>query len=267
MTDTEPGPRPQWPGPGAPQSAAVPAWVERVPDPNAVVSSDVAPAAAPKWPRRRITDVKLVIAVLIGVVSVTGAAITWQASVLSERATDHDRLSIAETVQQQQLTAEAELLFANEKARAAEYLADLAAADSLDAQADAASDADVAEGLRLQADTLRAEADRLTSTGAAPVSFIEYLDEEAGVLDEDQLRDDLRTIQSGHRALDPERNAAEARRLREDGLRLVSYLLPLVAAIVVLTLAEISRRPRLRLALVGVSTTVWIVVTGLAVAA
>jgi hypothetical protein len=212
-------------------------------------------------------DIKLLIAVLIGVVSVTGAVITWQASLLSESATDHDRLSIAETVEQQQQIADAELLFANEKARAATYLADNAAADALEAQALATADPSVAQSLRVQADSLRAEAETLTFTGAAPISFVEHLDEETGVLDEEALRSRLQAVEIGGRENDPERNAATARQLRDDGLQLVRFLIPLALAIVMLTVANITARRRLRVGLVGVASVVWVVVVGLAVMA
>jgi hypothetical protein len=242
--------------------SAPPAWP--VADPSAAETRPSWAGVAIDRGRRSI-DVKVVIAVLIGLMSVTGAAVTWQASLLSERATDHDRLSIAETVEQQQLVAEAELLFANEKARAAEYIADLAAATSLDEQSAATDDTEVAGSLQVRADTLRAEADQLTRTGAAPVSFLAYLDDE-NELDEAGLRADLRAIQAGNRELDPERNATEARELRDDALRLVRFLLPIVAAIVLLTVAQVSRHRRVRLGLLGVATTVWLVVTGLAFA-
>lgn len=207
-------------------------------------------------------DVKLLVAVLIGVVSVTGAVVTWQASVLSESATDHDRLSVAETVEQQQLVAEAELLFANEKARAATFVSSNAAADALEQEA-ADLDDDVAQSLLLQAATLRAQADTLTVTGAAPLSFLDYLDISSGTLDEQALRSDLQQALAGRREADPERNASEARRLREDALELVRYLIPLALVILVLTVANISTRQRLRTALLGVGALVWIAVIGL----
>ena len=49
-----------------------------------------------RWRACSVVDVKLVIAVLIGVVSVTGAFITWKSSQLGEQATDKDRQAIAE---------------------------------------------------------------------------------------------------------------------------------------------------------------------------
>jgi hypothetical protein len=115
----------------------------------------------------------------------------------------------------------------------------------------------------LRADILRAQADRLTTTGAAPLSFIEYLDQETGVLDEAELREDLQDISAGRRDEDPERNVTEARRLRQEGLDLIRLLIPLAAAVVVLTVANITDRRRLRSVLVGAACVVWVVVLGM----
>lgn len=249
------GPAPRWPERRRP----VPTWPER---------GQVDPAGEDHLAARRgglRIDVKLLVAVLIGIVSVTGAVVTWQASLLSESATDHDRLSIAETVEQQQLVAEAELLFANEKARAATFVTSNAAAETLELEA-AEAEEDVGQNLLLQAATLRAQADTLTVTGAAPLSFLDYLDTTTGVLDEQALRSDLQQALAGRRAADPERNASEARRLREEALELVRYLIPLALVILVLTVANISARRRLRTGLLGVGALVWIVIVGLVVA-
>lgn len=250
------GSAPAWP---EPRRRPVPTWPEGS---QAEPPTDGHRAA----PRRDLRiDVKLIVAVLIGVVSVTGAVVTWQASLLSESATDHDRLSIAETVEQQQLVAEAELLFANEKARAATFVTSNAAAERLELEA-AEVEEDLAQSLLLQAATLRAQADTLTVTGAAPLSFLDYLDTTTGVLDERALRGDLQQALAGRRAADPERNAADARRLREDALELVRYLIPLALVILVLTVANISTRRRLRTGLLGVGALVWIAIVGLVVA-
>ena len=247
------GGAPSWP---EPRRRRVPVWPALG---GGEDDSGAPPGRGRRMPR---LDVKLLVAVLIGVVSVTGAVVTWQASLLSESATDHDRLSVAETVEQQQLVAEAELLFANEKARAATFLSSNAAADALEQEA-ADLDDDVAQSLLLQAAILRAEADTLTVTGAAPLSFLDYLDTGSGVLDEQALRSDLQQALAGRREADPERNASEARRLREDALELVRYLIPLALVILVLTVANISTRQRVRAALLGVGALVWIAVIGL----
>src|SRR3954451_8639472 len=101
-------------------------------------------AVVPSWEGVRETrlarlqrvDVRLVIAVLIGLVSVTGAVITWKSSQLGEKAVDRDRQAIAETVLQEQSNANVETQVRDEQQAFAQYKEDLTNAKLLDTQAD-----------------------------------------------------------------------------------------------------------------------------------
>src|SRR5882724_4985874 len=101
-------------------------------------------AVVPSWEgvrerrmaRLQRVDAKLVIAVLIGLVSVTGAVITWKSSQLGEKAVDRDRQAISETVLQEQSNANVETRVRDEEQAFAQYKEDLTNADLLDKQAD-----------------------------------------------------------------------------------------------------------------------------------
>ena len=81
-------------------------------------------------------DAKLVIAVLIGLMSVTGAFITWKSSQLGERATDQDRLAIAETVLQEQSRAQVESQLRDEQQAFVQFKEDLTNARLLETEAE-----------------------------------------------------------------------------------------------------------------------------------
>src|SRR3954471_21894519 len=119
-----------------------------------------------RWARLQRVDAKLVIAVLIGLVSVTGAVITWKSSQLGEKAVDRDRQAIAETVLQEQSNANVETQVRDEQQAFAQYKEDLTNAQLLDTQADAFTASGLAveaAGARDEAATLREVADRLAS--------------------------------------------------------------------------------------------------------
>lgn len=229
------------------------------------------PQPAPGSPVRRTIDLKLVIAVLIGLVSVTGAVLTWRSAQLSEQATDKDRQAIAETVRQEQDAANDEITLQDARSRVAAHAAALAEADLLDQQADrfdAAGDAETADDLDDEADELRVVAERYLQGGTTSLALVDYvtLDEATGgrALDESKLRNDLRALSQAESQVDPSQTVREANRLRDDSQRLDGWLIPLVSAIVLLTLAQVSRAHLLRLALTGAGTAVWVAAAVLA---
>src|SRR5687768_6094894 len=122
-------------------------------------------AVVPSWEgvrERRLAgllrrDAKLVIAVLIGLVSVTGAFITWQSSQLGERATDKDRQAIAETVLLEQSNANIENQLREEQQAFTQFKENLTNARLLEAEADTLA----ASGLTAEAAQARDEADLL----------------------------------------------------------------------------------------------------------
>src|SRR3954467_11240949 len=101
-------------------------------------------AVVPSWEgvrerrvaRLRRVDPKLVIAVLIGLVSVTGAVITWKSSQLGEKAVDKDRQAIAETVLVEQSNARIEVQVRDQHAAFVQYKDDFRNATLLDTEAD-----------------------------------------------------------------------------------------------------------------------------------
>ena len=94
------------------------------------------PASETRWARIRRIDVRLVIAVLIGLVSVTARCMTWRSSKLGENATDKDRQAVAETVLQEQSNANVETRVRNEAQAFLQYKEDLNNAQLLDRRRD-----------------------------------------------------------------------------------------------------------------------------------
>jgi hypothetical protein len=257
---TDEAPRPGWPG-------ATP------PPPAEPVAAEAAP---PSWERvarvgRRTLDIKLVIAVLIGLVSVTGAAMAWKSSITGEHATDKDRQAIAETVTVEQARADSEIILQDARARFAQHAIDVVNAGILEQQAatalDAGDDARAAAATD-EAVELRSVASRVLEGGLGPVLLAEYVtqgvDGAPPSFDEARLSDDLDRIAAAQNRLDPIQTIRDADRLRNDSEQFDRWLIFIVAAVVLLTLAQISGIKLLRLALTGVGTSVWIVTTILA---
>lgn len=237
--------------------------------------SDVTPEAGaprPAWPTtvaaqaRRTVDLKLVIAVLIGLVSVTGAVVAWRSAILSEQATDKDRQAVAETVRQEQDAANDEITLQDARGRVAAHAAALANAEILVQQADrfaAAGDDVAARAATDEAAEQRAIADSVLLGGPTTLVLAEYVivDPDTGrrVLDAGTLADDLRALSQAQSQVDPSQTVREANRLRDESQRFDGWLVPLVTAIVLLTLAQVSSARPLRLGLTGAGTAVWVV--------
>ena len=275
---TDDAPRPAWPGAPQPQpdpEAQVPQWhAPREPQPTAAPQEEPE-APRPSWnlpaAAARTIDLKLVIAVLIGLVSVTGAVLAWQSALAGEKATDKDRQAIAESVIIAQTTADEELVVQDARTRFADHTAAIVAAGLLDEQSDrfAAAGNDVAA--RAAADEAvdqRTLARRVLESGNAPVLLQKYVDDPADgsppVFDERQLRADLRQLSADTNQVDPEETEEDAQELRDKAQRLDGFLIPMVGAIVLLTFAQVSRPRPVRLGLTGLGTAVWIVATVLA---
>ena len=67
---------------------------------------------------------------LIGLVSVTGAVLTWRSAQLGEYATDNDRQSVAETVRQEQDAADDEIALQDARTRFADHAAAVVSAEA-----------------------------------------------------------------------------------------------------------------------------------------
>jgi hypothetical protein len=213
-------------------------------------------------------DAKLVIAVLIGLMSVTGAFITWKSSQLGERATDQDRLAIAETVLQEQSRAQVESQLRDEQQAFVQFKEDLTNARLLETEAESLA----ASGLPAEAAQARDEAAvlREVANNRASLTFdqsyVEF-DEETGVPTEfktDQRREDLRNLDDQAAKLSPDRTAAQAAEYRRRTQRLEGWTIALVLAVVLLTLATITRSIQARPVLASVAIVIYIVSTSIA---
>lgn len=280
------GGRPDWPGRGAtpaPPAGASrppPAWVD---GPGSPASAPVAPTAPPPGappaatappastvPRRpaflRPENLKLVVAVLIGAVSVTVAVLTFRAAILAERATDKDRQAVAEAVLEQQTEANAETQLQDERSRFATFAATTVEADVLEVQAAELRAAGDDEGAAAVEDDA-VEARQSAEQQDLLVGFAAYTSTDADghpTFDVERRRADLERQGVSQNQVDSRQTVADGRDLRQQSQRLVGWVVPLVLAVVLLTLAQISRRQRPRLLLAGTAVVVWVAATGVA---
>lgn len=276
--------RPTWDVPAQPAPAPRPAFPAEAPA-QAPPASPAAPPAPPEqaeqgvggppdepvrpsWSeppaRRRGPDLRLVIPVLIGVVSVTGAVVTWRSALASEKATDHDRQAIAESVQVFQADADVEIVVQDAIVRFSEHAAALVNAELLDADAErfrSIGNVAAAESAEIEAVEDRAVARRVLE--GASVALDPYVDADAEdpFFDSARLRADLREAVGRELQVDPAQTEAEANRLRDESQRLDGWLIALVGAVVLLTFGQVSRSRGLKLGFLGAGTAVWIVAT------
>jgi hypothetical protein len=248
----------------------VPAWSAPAPAPAPPPPATV-PDAAPGAPAERGIDLKLVIAVLIGLVSVTGAVVAWQSALAGEKATDKDRQAVAESVIVSQAGADTEVIMQDARARFAEHLAATVAAARLEAdRAVLLDNGDDASASDLAAEIAEQEvlARRVLEGANAPVLLAEYVvpgaDGAPPSFDEGRLEEDLERIASEQNQVNPSQTVREANRLRAESQWLDGWLIALVGAVVILTFAQISRHRTARLLLAVTGTAVWIVATVIA---
>src|SRR4051812_5633336 len=215
-------------------------------------------AVVPSWEgvrerrvaRLRRVDPKLVIAVLIGLVSVTGAVITWKSSQLGEKAVDKDRQAIAETVLVEQSNARIEVQIRDEHEAFVQYKERVKNAALLDTEADTLDGAGLsaeANQSRDEANVLREEANNLTGLSSLDLSYVTFGDDGVPTeLNVDQLRSDLRAGDDKTSKLNPDRTVEQAIDYRQRSQRLEGWTIPLVLAVVMLTFATITRNLRAR---------------------
>src|SRR3954454_23965338 len=152
-------PPPPQPPPPPPQPPLPPQPPQ---SPAAMVTGHGAFKAPPPTGRSRLArpdwlDMKALIAIIIGLVSFTGALLTWRASTLSSNATGADRQSVLETVVQQQNSVAVETQLRFEEAAFARFKADMVNAQKMRAEATQLRNG----GLKGQADQLEDDATRL----------------------------------------------------------------------------------------------------------
>lgn len=228
-------------------------------------------AAVPSWEgvrerrtaRLRRIDQKLVIAVLIGLVSVTGAVMTWRSSQLGEKAVDRDRQAIAETVLQEQSNANVETQLRDEQQAFGQYKQQLTNAKLLETEADqldaAGATVDAARA-RDQAGEQREVANNLASLTFSTAYVV--FDDTSGLPKDfliDQRRSDLRQNDSQAAKVNPDQTVAQAVEFRQRSQRLEGWTIPLVLAVVLLTLATITKRSQYRPWLASAAVVIFVV--------
>lgn len=223
----------------------------------------VSAGEVPQTRRTPWLDLKSIIAILIGVVSVTGAVVTWRAALLSEYATDNDRQAVAETVLRQKAEVNARLEVGAQERDFARYRSDIIAADRLDADAEALRgqgreiEAQAAEN---ESTARRREADELASLSG----FSQYLGEDDGGLptfDVDRSRQDLVRDDTEAAQVDPAQTSKRADDLRAHSQRLVGWIAVFVGAVVLLTLAQVINVKVIRAGLAALGVVVYVFAT------
>lgn len=233
-------------------------------------------AVVPSWEgvrERRVArlqrvDAKVVIAVLIGLVSVTGAFMTWKSSQLGEEATDRDRQAIAETVLQEQSRANIETRLKDEQEAFAQYKEQLTNAQLLETEADRLSAAGLVNEvvqLRDQAGELREIANNLASLTFS-TDYVVF-DDTSGLPVEFRIADRRADLQRSDREtakLNPDRTVERAVELRRRSQRLEGWTIALVLAVVLLTVATITRNARARPVIASAAAIIYVVSAGIA---
>jgi hypothetical protein len=217
------------------------------------------PTGGSRFSRPDWLDMKALIAIVIGLVSFTGALLTWRASTLSSNATGADRQSVLETVVQQQNSVSVETQLRFEEAAFARFKADMVNAQKMRAEATQLRNG----GLKGQADQLEDDATRLENLAlvAARDTGNAYSYDENGVptFDEAGRRLALSRKDEAASQANPEQQVKFADQTRKRSQRLVGFLPILVLAIVLLTIAQLLRRDSLRPFLAGAGTLIWLV--------
>jgi len=221
-----------------------------------------------RWAQLKRVDQKLVIAVLIGLVSVTGAFMTWKSSQLGEKAVDMDRQAISETVAQEQSKARIETQVRDAQQAFVEYKQRLVNAALLDKEADTLDGAGLsgeAADARDEAGALRAEADNLAALSFDTGLVQTDQDGIPTVFLVDQLRSELTTFdQQGAAKLNPDRTSAQAVDYRRRSQRLEGWTIALVLAVVLLTFATITRNVRARPWIAGCAVLIFVISASIA---
>ena len=189
------------------------------------------------------------IPIIIGLIAVLGAFLTWRSVSLSGQAGDADRRAVLDTtsLQKQQLFAEATLSF--DLVSFAEYRANLSAAENLEESVEAGDDAN--GSLARQAATYRALAANILTSFRLDSGYVSGSTAADVTFDEARRRDDLSRANPYVTTLtDPRESASDGDRLYQRHLRMIAFIVGLTGAIVVLTAAQLVSGAR-RLLLAG----------------
>lgn len=197
---------------------------------------------------------KRLIALLIGITTVTAGIVTWRAGQLGSSSAYEDRTSVGQTIKEQQLEVEASMAAIDDTLQDIRYQADYAEAAAFDDRADelaalgedalAASSRERADNLRLAATTRAAAAgvfgrQTLYQDLARPTDEPRPFDFTAHL---EKLQVEISSGIGAPGPLDPDSWAAQAddTRTRVRGLRWAALVL--LAAVVLLTVAQTTDR-------------------------
>lgn len=211
----------------------------------------------------RRLDLKAAIAILIGLVSITGAFTTWRAVLLAEQATDNDRLAVRQSALQERQESNTQIQLQSEIAQFGTYKASLHEAATLESQA-GGLEGPAAGELLDRAALLRSQARDLEGL-RIDTRFVSF--DAAGLpdtFDVDGRRAELLRASDEVAKVNPQATIAEADDLRSRSQRLIGWIVVLVFAAAVLTVAQIAPNDRPRPLLASAGTLVWLVATAAA---
>ncbi|MFN2505909.1 MAG: hypothetical protein ABR540_17060 [Acidimicrobiales bacterium] len=222
--------------------------------------------ATPPGERRRKWRLggKAVVPILIGLVSVTSALVTWRAVLLGSDATESDRRSVRETAVEEQIRIIVEARLQSDLRTYAAILEKIESSKSLTSRAAALA----AEGRSVEASTAENDAKRLRSE-AIELQRLQFLDFSAAVsgggvddleFDAERRREELTLAEQTFVAdrVNPDEAADEADALRRRSELLVLLLTTMVTAILFLTGAQVTNQRRLSTPLAGIGTAIWL---------
>jgi uncharacterized membrane protein (DUF2068 family) len=217
-------------------------------------SPDAAPSTPSPW--RAWLRLEALIPLVIAVVSLIGAAVTWRAADTAARAGGMDTQALRESVEVQQIDSQIDAVLAHDQRIFAEYQEHIVAWRALLQRATDATATDLTRDLRFEAHAELVLARTLRSLFRAHVP--DFGDKDGLVeYDADTALEFLRSQNARLTELDPEATLDDARRLHEHAVGLVAVVMLLVGALVLLTVAELGRgRVRMSFGILGIVATI-----------
>ena len=213
------------------------------------------------------TNLKRLIALMIGISTVTAGLFTWRGGQIGSTAAYNDRQSVGEQIDVETAEVDVNIEAARQARQYDRYLADYAVADGLDSDAEAlrsTGQGELADLAERQAAARRAAAtQRATDAGVFGPSTLGERSEAATAqpqaFDLEERIDELRVLEStglgSASDLQPQRWADESSAIRRRIRNLTYWVGLLLSAVVVLTAAEVTVSRRLRLSGLALGST------------
>ncbi|MDX6232080.1 MAG: hypothetical protein QOH68_1055 [Nocardioidaceae bacterium] len=219
--------------------------------------------AVPAMPaaRRVGPDLRVLIPVLIGLVSVSVAVLAWRSSQLNENATDADRAGVTDSAFVTLKELEARAFSTNFEAGDTRLQLLQGEARALRADAEAAATPAAAAPLIARAEELEAQAAQL-------ITLATRVPSDQNLRTPFDVGAQVDRILTGDRELDrhdPEAQLAAGDELRSHSLQLATITVFLALSVLLLTVAQVNRGEILRLSLVFVAAAVWVISMGAAI--